>query len=200
MSTPHHPLLARIYDVVMMPNERMGIRRQRGHLCRLATGTVLEVGVGTGLNLPHYERAKEVIAIDADPHWLRRAHKRAVEAIVPVTLMQANAEQLPFRDNTFHTVVIGLTLCTIRQPQAALAEARRVADEGGELHFLEHVRSPRSWVGKIEDVIAPVWGKVAGGCRPNQDTVRLIEDSGWEITKLWTASHGGLVQGTAIVR
>jgi ubiquinone/menaquinone biosynthesis C-methylase UbiE len=200
MSSPHHPLLARIYDVVMMPNERLGIRRQRDRMCRLAAGRVLEIGVGTGLNLPHYERAREVVAIDPDPSWLRRAHKRAGEAIVPVTLLRADAIKLPFARHAFDTVVVGLALCTIHDPRVALDEMRRVVQPDGELHFLEHVRSPTKWVGRVEDTIAPLWGKVAGGCRPNQDTVGMIETSGWEITKLWASNRGDLVQGTAVAR
>ena len=198
MSTPHHPVLARAYDIVMMPGERRGLRNQRIRLCRLATGRVLEIGVGTGLNLPHYERADLVVGIDPDPAMLRRADKKRHEAIVPVQLIEADARHLPFEDNSFATVVVGLTLCTIPNPGLALDELQRVSVSGAEMHFLEHVRSTRQWFARLEDSVAPMWRRVAGGCRPNQDTLALIEDSGWEITRLWTSRHGGLVQGTAV--
>jgi len=190
-------MLASIYDVVMMPSERRGLRKQRVRMCRLPAGLVLEIGVGTGLNLPHYERADLVVGIDPDRAMLRRADRRRHEAMVPVRLVQADAEDLPFPDGTFATVVVGLALCTIAQPAEALTEIRRVAADDAELHFLEHVRSPRSGFGKLEDAIAPAWRRIAGGCRPNQDTLALIESSGWDITSMWRSRHGGLVQGSA---
>lgn len=199
MSSPHHPLFARMYDIVMMPSDRMGIRRQRKHLCRRAAGTVLELGVGTGLNLPHYERADSVVAVDHDLAMLRRADKRAREAIVDVHLIAADAHDLPFPANTFATIVVGLSLCTIPDPDRALVEALRVATPDGELHFLEHVRATHSQrVAHFEDRISGLWGKVAGGCRPNQDTVQIIADAGWEISTLWQSDRGGLIQGTAV--
>jgi ubiquinone/menaquinone biosynthesis C-methylase UbiE len=190
-------MLASIYDVVMMPSERRGLRKQRVRMCRLPPGLVLEIGVGTGLNLPHYERADLVVGVDPDLAMLRRADRRRHEAIVPVRLVQADARDLPFADGMFATVVVGLALCTIPQPAHALTEIHRVAGDGAELHFLEHVRSPRAAFGKLEDVIAPAWRRIAGGCRPNQDTVELIESSGWDITSMWRSRHGGLVQGSA---
>lgn len=199
MRSPHHPLFARVYDVVMMPTDRMGIRRQRRHLCRRAHGKVLELGVGTGLNLPHYERAETVVAIDHDRHMLARADKRAREAVVDVHLMAADAHELPFADDSFSTIVVGLSLCTIPEPERALVEALRVTEPGGELHFLEHVRATHSQrVAHLEDRIARLWGKVAGGCRPNQDTAAIIDGAGWEISEMWQSDHGGLIQGTAV--
>ena len=199
MSSPHHPLFARMYDIVMMPSDRMGIRRQRRHLCRRAAGIVLELGVGTGLNLPHYERADTVVAVDHDQGMLSRADKRARESIVDVHLIAADAHGLPFADNSFDTIVVGLSLCTIPDPDQSLVEALRVATPDGELHFLEHVRATHSTrVAHFEDRIAPFWGKVAGGCRPNQDTARIIDDAGWEISELWQSDRGGLIQGTAV--
>jgi ubiquinone/menaquinone biosynthesis C-methylase UbiE len=160
---------------------------------------VLELGVGTGLNLPHYERADTVVAVDHDPAMLQRANKRAREAIVDVHLIAADAHDLPFPADTFATVVVGLSLCTIPDPDQALVEALRVATPDGELHFLEHVRATHSQrVAHFEDRIAGLWGKVAGGCRPNQDTAQIIVDAGWEISTLWQSDRGGLIQGTAV--
>jgi ubiquinone/menaquinone biosynthesis C-methylase UbiE len=191
-------MLARVYDVVMMPGERRGLRTQRSRMCRLAAGRVLEVAVGTGLNLSHYERADMVVGVDHDPAMLRRAERKRHGAMMPVRLVEADARELPFRDGTFSTVVIGLALCTIPNPDIALEEARRVAAAEAELHFLEHVRSPRRVFGALEDALAPAWRRIAGGCRPNQDTVSIIEDSGWAISSLWRSPRGGLVQGRAL--
>jgi ubiquinone/menaquinone biosynthesis C-methylase UbiE len=198
MPSPHHPILARIYDVAMMPGERSGLRDQRARMCRLATGRVLEVGVGTGLNLPHYEHAESVVGVDPDPAMLRRAQRRRDTATTPIRFVEGDARHLPFTDATFDAVVIGLALCTIPDPGAALAELARIARPEAPLHFLEHVRSRRPSVARIEDRIAPLWGRLAGGCRPNQDTLALIDASGWEIVSLWQSRHGGLIQGTAV--
>ena len=200
MASSHHPVLARLYDVVMMPSERRGLRQQRIRMCRTAPGRVLEIAVGTGLNLPHYERADIIIGIDRDPAMLRRANRKRHTAMIPVRLVEADARELPFRSGTFTTVVIGLALCTISDPGLALAEARRVSADGAELHFLEHVRSPRKAFGRLEDALTPAWRRLAGGCRPNQNTVTIIEESGWDITSLWRSRHGGLVQGCAVNR
>lgn len=197
MSTTHHPLLARVYDAVMMPGERAGLRDQRIRMCRSASGRVLEIGVGTGLNLPHYERADLVVGVDPDQAMLRRAARARFKAMVPVRLVQSDAQLLPFPDDTFDTVVIGLALCTVADPATALAEVARTSVPGAELRFLEHVRSERAWFGRLEDLAAPAWRRIAGGCRPNQDTLSVIADAGWEITALWRSPHGGLVQGTA---
>lgn len=197
MPTTHHPLLARVYDVVMMPGERRGLRDQRIRMCRSAPGRVLEIGVGTGLNLPHYERADVVVGIDPDRAMLRRAARARIEAMASVRLVQTDAQQLPFPDDTFDTVVIGLALCTVPDPTTALAEVARTSVPGAELRFLEHVRSERAWFGRLEDMAAPAWRRIAGGCRLNQPTLAIIAAAGWEITNLWTSPHGGLVQGTA---
>ena len=143
---------------------------------------------------------RQAVNRGVDPAMLRRANRKRHTAMIPVRLVEADARELPFRSGTFTTVVIGLALCTISDPGLALAEARRVSADGAELHFLEHVRSPRRAFGRLEDVLAPAWRRLAGGCRPNQNTVTIIEESGWHITSLWRSRHGGLVQGCAVNR
>jgi ubiquinone/menaquinone biosynthesis C-methylase UbiE len=167
-------------------------------MCGSARGRVLEIGVGTGLNIPHYERADFVVGIDPDRAMLLRAAQARFKAIVPVSLVQTDAQELPFPDDTFDTLVVGLALCTVPDPAKALAEVARTAAPGAELRFLEHVRSKRAWFGRLEDMAAPAWRRIAGGCRLNQDTLGVIAAAGWEITTLWQSPHGGLVQGTAV--
>ena len=198
MSSPHHPFLASVYNLVMLPGERFGMQHQRQRLVDGVTGRVLEIGVGTGLNLPWYPSTALVDAVDVDPHMLRRAEGKAREAIAAVALHEADVHDLPFADGTFDHAVAGLALCTVPRPVEALREVKRVLAPGGALHFLEHVRSPRPSLGKWQDRIAPLWGRVAGGCRPNQATQRVIEDAGFEIARLWTSDRGGLIQGTAV--
>lgn len=197
MAGTHHTMFARIYDLLMIPGDRLGMARQRSRLCRPAEGLVLEVGVGTGLNLPHYQRAERVVGIDRDAAMLRRAGRRRAAALIPVDLTVADALALPFASGTFDTVVVGLALCTIPTPAAALAEMRRVASDEATLHFLEHIRSPKPRTARFQDRIAPLWGRVTGGCRLNQDTTAILDGSGWTVTDRWASKSGGLIQGQA---
>lgn len=198
MAKAPHTLFARIYDLFMVPKDRFGLHNQRARLCGSASGRVLEIGIGTGLNVPHYRRAATVIGIDNNRGMLRRAVHRTWETPIPVELVAADATAVPFLDNSFDTVVIGFALCTIPQPQQTLEEIARVTATGGQLHFLEHVRSARPRWSKVQDRLAPAWEKVSGGCRANQDTSALLEQSSWSIDDLWISDGGGLIQGTAV--
>jgi ubiquinone/menaquinone biosynthesis C-methylase UbiE len=111
-----------------------------------------------------------------------------------VRLLEASAESLPFGDDEFDTVVFALSLCTIPDPRAALAESRRVLVTEGRLVFLEHVRAERHWAAALQDRIAPAWRRVAGGCNLNRDTVSAISEQ-FEIERLWR--KGVIVQGEA---
>jgi ubiquinone/menaquinone biosynthesis C-methylase UbiE len=126
LSRVEHRVVAAIYDGFMWPQEVLFLRRQRARAAGAATGIVLELGVGTGLNLPYYAHAAEVVGVDPDPHMLKRAGRRAAAAPCPVRLIAASAESLPFGDAEFDTVVLTLGLCTIPDPDAAIKEARRV--------------------------------------------------------------------------
>ena len=193
----HHPVVAAVYDVLMVPNDWLGLRRQRARLAEAATGRVLEMGAGTGLNLSHFVNAAEVVAIDPDPHMLQRAKRRANDAPCPVHLEVLSGENMRFGDDEFDTVVISLILCTIPDPGVALREAHRVLKPDGSLIFLEHIRSPHTNTAKLQDWITPYWRRVAGGCHTNRSTLETIEAGGFEITKLWRSKSGSLVQGEA---
>lgn len=194
MSATQHPVLAALYDVLMLPGELLGLRSQRARTAGAATGRVLEVGVGTGLSLPFYVGADEVVGVDPDPHMLRGARDRAAQARCPVRLVEADAESLPFDDDEFDAVVMTLALCTIPDPDAAIREALRVLKPDGRLHFLEHVRSGAPGIGRLQDLATPAWMRVAGGCHPNRRTVETIERH-LELERVW--AKGILVQGTA---
>ena len=193
----HHPVVAALYDVLMVPNDWLGLRRQRARLAESATGRVLEIGVGTGLNLSHFSRATEVVAIDPDPHMLKRATRRATEAPCPVHLELLRGENMHFPADEFDTVVVSLILCTIPDPELALQEAHRVLKPDGSLVFLEHIRSPHANTAKLQDWITPYWRRISGGCHTNRSTLETIEAVGFEITKLWRSKSGSLVQGEA---
>jgi ubiquinone/menaquinone biosynthesis C-methylase UbiE len=199
---PKHtnPLFASAYDTIMRPLEALGVRDQRRRIGEAARGRVLEIGAGTGAMLAHYTpTVTEVVATEVDPRMLERAGAKADHARVPVVLREADAQQLPFDDATFDTVVVTLSLCTIPDPQAALREARRVLRRDGQLLFVEHVRSLRPGVGRLQDAVTPVWRRVASGCHLNRDTVGVIERSGFRVEHLWRSGgrRGSMVQGRA---
>jgi ubiquinone/menaquinone biosynthesis C-methylase UbiE len=181
----------------MVPNDWLGLRRQRARLAEAATGRVLEIGVGTGLNLSHFSKATEVVAIDPDPHMLRRATRRASRAPCPVQLEVLRGEDMHFAADEFDTVVISLILCTIGDPGLAVQEAHRVLKGNGSLVFLEHIRSPHPATAGFQDWITPYWRRVSGGCHTNRSTLDTIAANGFEITKLWRSKSGSLVQGEA---
>jgi ubiquinone/menaquinone biosynthesis C-methylase UbiE len=198
MASARSTMSARVYDIFMLPQERLGIRRQRVRLCGSATGRVLEVAIGTGLNIPHYRGADFVVGVDFDPSMLRRAIPRTWESKVPVRLVAADAHSLPFPDSSFDSVVIALSLCTIPNSADVLEELSRVSIPGGRLHFLEHVRSAKPSRARLQDRFSPAWERISGGCKVNQDTLQLIEASSWAVEDVWTSDGGSLIQGTAI--
>jgi ubiquinone/menaquinone biosynthesis C-methylase UbiE len=190
-----HRVVAAVYDAFMWPQEVLFLRRQRARTAGTAVGRVLEIGVGTGLNLPFYGRADELVGVDPDPHMLRRAARRAAEvARCPVELAEAGAESLPFDDHAFDTVVSTLSLCTIPDPEAAIGEARRVLKDTGRFVFLEHVRSDRRALGALQDLATPPWRHVSGGCHWNRRSVETIERA-FELERLF--ARGVFVQGSA---
>lgn len=197
MAKAPHSLFARVYDLFMVPQDRFGLRHQRARLCESASGRVLEIAIGTGLNIPHYKKATVVVGVDNNRSMLRRAIRRTWESRIPIDLVAADARRLPFPNDSFDTIVIGLSLCTIPDPSGTLEELHRVARDGARLHFLEHVRSAKATTAKMQDRFAPVWERVSGGCRANQDTRHLIEHSSWSPEQIWSSPSGGLIQGTA---
>ncbi len=200
MAKVPHSAFARIYDLFMVPNDRFGLRHQRVRLCGTAAGRVLEVGIGTGLNIPHYKNAASLVGIDNHRGMLRRAIPRIWESPMHVDLVAADARSLPFPDAAFDSVVVGFALCTIPSPGDALEELARVTGPDGQLHFLEHVRSIRPRTAKLQDRFGTAWEKVSGGCRANQDTTALLEQSSWSMDTFWASTGGGLIQGSAIRR
>jgi len=189
-----HPIVAALYDAYMWPQELLGFRRQRRRMGEEAEGYVLEIAAGTGLTFPFYDRAREVVATGADPFMLKRARRRVATASCPVRLRQADAEALPFDDDTFDTVIIAFGLCTVPHPETAVREASRVLKPDGRLLFLEHVRSPGRRVARLQDLASPAWSRLTGGCHPNRPSVETIERH-FEIDKLWQKRI--IVQGSA---
>lgn len=179
---------ARGYDFFMDRMDRAGAAEHRRRLVKEARGEVLEVGAGTGKNLPLYEAASRVVALEPDPAMRARARKRALEAErksrVTVEVAEGDALALPFPDASFDTVVFGLVLCTVADPGRALAEARRVLRPGGTLRFYEHVRADDPKLARWQDRLERPWGWIGGGCHPNRDTVAAVEAARFDVVSL----------------
>ena len=185
---PEHPVFARFYDSMLSGSEDAGLAEMRGALLAQASGRVLEIGAGTGLNLPHYtEAVTELIAAEPDPHMAARLRKRLEEeefAPRRIEVIEAGAEDLPFDDGSFDSVVSALVLCTVEDQGRSLAEARRVLVPGGALLFLEHVRSDSARTAWWQDRIERPWGFFTGGCHPNRPTSDALADAGFRIEQL----------------
>jgi len=157
------------------------IRKQRLSVIPLAHGRVLEVGLGTGLNLPFYDAARvdAIVGVEPSLKMHRLALKRGRRAGIALELVGLSAERLPLADASFDTVVSTYTLCTIPDPVAALREMRRVLMPGGRLLFSEHGRAPDENVRKWQTRLQPYWSRLAGGCMLDRDIPALLEQSGF---------------------
>src|SRR6201993_4607407 len=157
-----------------------------------ARGLVLEVGVGSGVNLPLYRPAvTHVVGLDPSPQLLRLASRRAADAVVPVSLLRGSAEHDPFADAVFDTIVMTWTLCSIPNPIAALTEMRRVLRPGGRLIFVEHGLSPEVSTARWQHRLTPYWKRISGGCHLDRKTDDLIRAAGFQIDAIEMAYMQG---------
>jgi ubiquinone/menaquinone biosynthesis C-methylase UbiE len=177
-----------IYDAMCWLAERNGLIRWRRKLVAGAEGRTLEVGVGTGRNLPLYDRDLWVVGLELDRGVLAAARRRAPW----MPLVVASAEHVPFADGAFDTVVSGFVFCTVPDPHRGLREIGRVLTNRGELRMLEHVRSTRPLWARWQDTIQPLWTWVAGGCHPNRDTETTVEAAGFMIHEEGRRRRGNL--------
>ena len=164
------------------------VARQREKVVPLAEGTVLEIGIGSGLNLPYYDAAKveKVIGLDPAEEMLAMARARAAEAAFPVEHLALAGEEIPLEDNSVDTVLVTYTLCTIVDVAAALAGMRRVLKPGGRLIFCEHGLAPDAGVRRVQNLINPLWRRIGGGCNVNRDIPGLLGQGGFVIDGLET--------------
>ncbi|GKV64718.1 MULTISPECIES: class I SAM-dependent methyltransferase [unclassified Sporosarcina] len=174
----------KLYDLAMTPLEKTRFKRVRTELVWSASGHVLEIGSGTGVNFPYYSNAERVTAIEPNPLMNKRAFKRIKDTSVPVEVHETTAESLPFADNTFDTVIATLVFCTIPDPVKALAEIRRVSKPGAEILFFEHVQMKQPVLRKAQDFLNPLWKRVCDGCNLNRNTLLLIQQSGIEVKSI----------------
>lgn len=165
-----------LYDTLMRVSDRFGMIRWRRRLVSWSTGRVLEVGCGTGRNLELYE-TDSLVGCDPFLGVVVAARRKQHGA----HLLVASAEALPFRADSFDSVVSSLVFCSVPDPRRGLSEVERVLDDEGRLLMMEHVRDHRPWRARFQDWIHPAWKCLSGGCNINRDTESTVRDSGFTI-------------------
>jgi ubiquinone/menaquinone biosynthesis C-methylase UbiE len=175
-------VLPRLIELAMRDKE---MAHQRGRLVPQAEGRVVEVGVGSGLNLPFYgPKVERLWGVDPSLELQRYARERARGLPFPVEFLAHSAEEIPLESGSADTVVTTWTLCTVPRAEKALAEMRRVLKPGGRMLFCEHGRAPQPGLRRVQDWLNPLWRPLAGGCNLNREVDALIQGSGFRLEKL----------------
>lgn len=171
-----------LYDLVLLPVEKFHLSKIRENLLSYARGKTLEIGAGTGLNFPHYPTDTQITAIDNDQSMLSASAAKNQRGHVKVEV--GDAQNLPYPDNEFDTVVATLVFCSIPDPDRALSEVYRVLKPGGSFLLLEHVRKNTPITGKLLDTLTPAWKLIAGGCHLNRDPGPKLQQLGFKSESL----------------
>jgi ubiquinone/menaquinone biosynthesis C-methylase UbiE len=198
-------VFARLYDPFLLLSERSGIQDLRRQVLSRARGRVLEIGSGTGLNLPYYpDDLQNLVLAEPSSPMLAKLERRRQKLGRAAVVIQAPAEDLPLADSSVDTVVSTFVLCTVRDPQGALEEIRRVMAPGGQFLLIEHVRASSPRLARAQDLLERPWRAFAAGCHCNVRTLSVLRSAGFE-TRAWSASWRGmppivrpLVAGSAI--
>lgn len=173
-----HPIFARVYGALAPLTEAGGGARTRQELLQGLRGSVVELGCGSGLNFRHYPpEVALVTALEPEPRLRRLAHRAAQRASVPVEVRDGAAERIPLPDGSQDSVVSALVLCSVDDLRGSLREVLRVLRPGGEFRFLEHVRGGGAG-GRLEDLLDPLWTRVAGGCHLNRQSDLEVQMAG----------------------
>jgi ubiquinone/menaquinone biosynthesis C-methylase UbiE len=186
------------YDRLLRGTEEAGLREIRRQALATAAGRTIDIGAGTGANLPLFPQAvSELVLAEPDPHMLRQLRPQLSDAPMAAEVVQAGAEALPFEDASFDTAVFTLVLCTVPDPAAALAEAARLLKPGGSMLFVEHVRAEDPGLARWQNRLERPWRFLGDGCHCNRDTVAMIEASPLRLEQV---EHGQLPKAPPILR
>ena len=182
-----HKWFAALFDSVLTrQSENTYMKEIRPRIIDGIRGRVLEIGAGTGNSLPYYrgKQWQELVLTEPDPYMLQRLERKLKDLDLQATVVQAPAEDLPFPDGSFDTVLSVHVLCSVRDVSKALAEVRRVLRPGGQFRFFDHVRSRNRAGAVAQDIVRPVWSWIAAGCHPNRDIPEAAEKAGFEFAEL----------------
>lgn len=183
---PEHPLFAAIYDPATAFAERTILRPHREYLVRDLSGTVLDLGAGTGTMFDYLPTSAEISlhAIEPDTYMRQQAVSKANALHLDIEIREVGAESLPYADNQFDTVLASMVFCTIPDVETALREVSRVLRPGGEFRFFEHVADD-GWRGRVQTMLAPLWKRLAGGCHLTRQTAsRFAADLTFDIIEI----------------
>ncbi len=178
------------------------VMKARSSIVPRAHDRVLEIGIGSGLNLEFYDAAKvsTIVGVDPSAEMQKLAHQRAARINIPVEMIALELGQIQAEDASFDSIVCTFTLCTIPDAVAALGEMRRVLKPGGRLWFCEHGRAPDSAVLRWQNRLTPLWKPLAGGCHLNRDMPALIAAGGFNLGELETGYLKGPKPMTYVYR
>jgi ubiquinone/menaquinone biosynthesis C-methylase UbiE len=191
-------IFARLYDRMIARTEAAGLGDHRKELLGTASGDVLEIGAGTGTNLLYYgEGVRTLTLTEPEKPMTNRLEKHILERHPDAKLVRAPAEDLPFNDDSFDTVVSTLVLCTVEDQARSLGELRRVLRPDGRLLFIEHVRSDDEKVARLQDRMLPINVRIGHGCHCNRATLETIRNAGFEVTEL---THDTLKHAPPFIR
>jgi ubiquinone/menaquinone biosynthesis C-methylase UbiE len=182
-------VLPHVINLAMRNRENLPYRQR---VISASAGRVLEIGIGSGLNLPFYPAAvDEIIGLEPSPKLVEMTRRAARDTALHVSLIEGSAEAIPLDSASIDTVVTTWTLCTIPGANQALEEVRRVLRPGGQLLFVEHGLAPEAEVRKWQNRLNPVWKVIGGGCNLNRPIRSLIENGGFKITGIETGYARG---------
>lgn len=160
------------------------LEKHRENVVTKSSGQVLEIGFGSGLNLPYYTNISKLYALDPSQELYNLAQERIKRVSFQIEYLQASAESIPLPDNALDSVVSTWSLCSIPHPETALKEVLRVLKPDGKFSFIEHGKSPKSFIYKMQNFLTPVSKQFAGGCHMNRDIEKLVLDSGFKMQKI----------------
>jgi ubiquinone/menaquinone biosynthesis C-methylase UbiE len=193
IASVRHPIFGRAYDRLFSPLIERELGRLRKEQLADLTGTVLEVGAGNGASFAHYPPSvAELVAVEPEGYLRMQAMRAGARTALHVSVESGSAEALPLDSARFDAAVVSLVLCSVSDLQLALSELRRVLRPGGELRFLEHVRSQSPFKARIQELLdrSGLWPALAGGCHCARETVAAIEAAGFQIEQIRTLDAG----------
>jgi ubiquinone/menaquinone biosynthesis C-methylase UbiE len=182
-------ILPRVCDLAMRNKHMLPYREQ---VIGAAEGRVLEIGIGSGLNLPFYRNTREIIGLEPAPRLIAMARQAAQKTSTPVTFIEGSAAAIPIEDRSIDTVVTTWTLCTIPDAGRALSEMWRVLKPSGRLLFVEHGMAPEAGVRSWQNWLTPAWKRISGGCHLNRPIKLMIEAAEFKFERLETGYMAGL--------